>query len=80
VRHFSNDSFRVRDCALLGKVEGGSFLGPSAGAGSGTVNARNEMLEKVAAIGGTDLNILSEDAVPTGTHSVGEAYRCPPSR
>lgn len=77
VQYFSNDSFRVRGCQLIGRVEGRSFLGPGAAAGSGIINARNEMREKVSAMGGTDLNILSEDQAAWGTHSTGEAYLCP---
>ena len=78
VRAFSNDSWRGRGCAYLGQVEGRSLLGGPALAGQGAVNARNEMREKAAAMGGTDLNILSEDQ-SGGTHSIGEVYLCPPA-
>ena len=73
VRYFTNDAWRVRGCTYLGRVEGASLLV----GGTGALNARNEMREQVARMGGSDLNILSEDPLASGTRSTGEAYLCP---
>lgn len=67
----------VTNCTPLGTVSGTSMQTGLANKSAGEANARNEAIEKAAAMGATHVADLQADYAFSGINAHGIAYRCP---